>query len=287
MAHALVFDSGVGGLTIAAALAEAAPGWRIDYAADAGFFPYGLKSDEELKARLPGLLATLAAEAQPDLVVIACNTASTLAIDAIRARLAIPVVGTVPTIKPAAALTRTGVIGVLATPGTVRRAYLDDLERQFAVGVTVIRHGSAGLVDLAERAVRGERPSQTQIDAEVAPMFATPDGARIDVVALACTHFPLLRDEIARACPAGVTLIDTGEAVARQALKVAGSLPTLSRSGEGSLTQPPSDSSPERGRLGGGAPPAIAWVTGGVANRASIAPALATFGYLDVRVLDI
>ncbi len=261
MTRALVFDSGVGGLTIAAELRRAAPDWTVDYAADAGFFPYGVKTDEELRARLPDLLAALTDIARPDVLVIACNTASTLSLADIRAHVTVPVVGTVPAIKPAADLTKTGVIGVLATPGTVKRAYLDDLERQFAVGKTVIRRGSAGLVDMAERAVRGMSPDPEAVAWAVHPMFDGSDGARIDVVVLACTHFPLIRKDIAAACPPGVTLIDTGEAVARQALRVA------------------------LANANGGAP--LAYVTGGHANRVAMAPVLARFGYHDVRVVDL
>ncbi len=128
MTRALVFDSGVGGLTIADELRKAAPEWIVDYAADSGFFPYGVKTDEELRARLPQLCAALVGVAKPDVLVIACNTASTLSLADIRAKVSVPVVGTVPAIKPAAEQTKTGVIGILATPGTVRRAYLDDLE---------------------------------------------------------------------------------------------------------------------------------------------------------------
>jgi len=156
MTRALVFDSGVGGLTIADEIRRAAPDWIVDYAADSGFFPYGVKTDEELRARLPGLCAALVNIAKPDVLVVACNTASTLSLADVRAKVKIPVVGTVPAIKPAAEQTKTGVIGILATPGTVRRAYLDDLERQFAADRHVIRRGSAGLVDMAERAVGGQ-----------------------------------------------------------------------------------------------------------------------------------
>ncbi|MBI1360718.1 MAG: glutamate racemase [Alphaproteobacteria bacterium] len=264
MTRALVFDSGVGGLTIATELRRAAPDWTVDYAADAGFFPYGVKTDDELRVRLPGLCASLVDIARPDVLVIACNTASTLSLADIRACVAIPVVGTVPAIKPAADLTRTGVIGVLATPGTVKRAYLDDLERQFAAGKTVIRRGSAGLVDMAERAVRGMAPDADAVAYAVQPMFDGPEGARIDVVVLACTHFPLIREAIAAACPPAVTLIDTGEAVARQALRVAPA---------------------STGNDPGGAP--VAYVTGGHANLAAMAPVLARFGYADVRVVDL
>ena len=220
MTRALVFDSGVGGLTIVDEIRRAAPEWIVDYAADSGFFPYGVKTDDELRARLPALCAALVERAKPDVLVIACNTASTLSLADIRARVSIPVVGTVPAIKPAAEQTKTGVIGILATPGTVRRAYLDDLERQFAAGKTVIRRGSAGLVDIAERAVRGQPVDQEQVAYAVKPLFDGPDGARMDIVVLACTHFPLIREAIRRACPPHVKLIDTGEAVARQAIRV-------------------------------------------------------------------
>ena len=260
MTRALVFDSGVGGLTIAAALRKAAPDWIVDYAADSGFFPYGVKTDAELRARLPGLCATLVEAAKPDVLVIACNTASTLSLDDIRARVSIPVVGTVPAIKPAAEQTKTGVIGILATPGTVRRAYLDDLERQFAAGKTVVRRGSAGLVDIAERAARGQPVDQQQVAYAVKPLFDPPDGPRIDIVVLACTHFPLIREAIAEACPPGVRLIDTGEAVARQAVRVAPQTPAV------------------------GEP--VAYVTGGAANKAAMQPAFARFGYRAIEIID-
>jgi glutamate racemase len=195
-------------------------------------------------------------------LVIACNTASTLSLDAIRANVNVPVVGTVPAIKPAAEQTKTGVIGILATPGTVRRAYLDDLERQFAAGKIVVRRGTAGLVDIAERAVRGQGIDQEQVTYAVKPMFDPPHGAQIDIVVLACTHFPLIREAIAAACPPGVRLIDTGEAVARQVMRVA----------------------PKSPRPAG---EAIAYVTGGAANRAAMQPALARFGYEVIEVIDV
>lgn len=262
MTRALVFDSGVGGLTIADELRRAAPDWVVDYAADSGFFPYGVKTDEELRERLPRLCATLVEVARPDVLVIACNTASTLSLADIRAVVKAPVVGTVPAIKPAAEQTKTGVIGILATPGTVRRAYLDDLERQFAQGVTVIRRGSAGLVDIAERAIRGQAVDQEQVASAVKPLFDPPHGREIDIVVLACTHFPLIRDAIAAACPPGVRLIDTGEPVARQAMRVVSPSPRP-------------------------AGPAIAYVTGGAANRAAMAPAFSRFGYEAIQVIDV
>ncbi len=262
MTRALVFDSGVGGLTIADELRKAAPEWIVDYAADSGFFPYGVKTDEELRARLPQLCAALVGVAKPDVLVIACNTASTLSLADIRAKVSVPVVGTVPAIKPAAEQTKTGVIGILATPGTVRRAYLDDLEKQFAAGKTVIRRGTAGLVDIAERAVRGQPIDQEQVAYAVKPLFDPPNGPKIDIVVLACTHFPLIREAIAAACPPGVRLIDTGEAVARQAIRVAPRTP-----------RPPGDP--------------VAYVTGGAANKAAMTSAFTRFGYHDIEIIDV
>ncbi|HRE45799.1 MAG TPA: aspartate/glutamate racemase family protein, partial [Terricaulis sp.] len=132
MKRVLVFDSGVGGLSVLDALAASGAGYELDYAADNAWLPYGLKSDAQLRARVPALLASLAEQWAPDLIVIACNTASTIALDAVRAAVDVPVVGVVPPVKPAAAQSKTGVIGLLATPATVRRTYTDDLIAQFA-----------------------------------------------------------------------------------------------------------------------------------------------------------
>src|SRR5690606_18436936 len=147
MKRVLVFDSGVGGLSVLDAIAASGHALELDYVADNAWLPYGLKSDAELRARVPALLKSLATQWAPDAVVVACNTASTIALDAVRAALTVPVVGVVPPIKPAAALTRTGVIGLLATPATVQRPYTNDLIAQFAAGKRVIRFGSAGLVE--------------------------------------------------------------------------------------------------------------------------------------------
>src|SRR5262245_61950619 len=120
MTRVLVFDSGVGGLSVFDAIAGAGLAVELDYAADNAWLPYGLKSDAALKARVPWLLSALSAQWMPDAVVVACNTASTIALDEVRVALSIPVIGVVPPIKPAAATTKTGVIGLLATPATVR-----------------------------------------------------------------------------------------------------------------------------------------------------------------------
>jgi glutamate racemase len=218
----LVFDSGVGGLSVLDEIVNKRPDADLIYAADTQFLPYGLRSDAELKARVPALLKLLQERAGADLVVIACNTASTIALPETRALLAVPVVGTVPAIKPAAARSRSRIIGFLGTPRTVEREYSDALIRDFADGCTVIRHGSAELVMLAERKLAGEALPEGAVAAALAPMFARPGAERMDVGVLACTHFPLLRAEIEAASPEGLVWIDSGEAIARRVLHLLG-----------------------------------------------------------------
>jgi glutamate racemase len=216
----LVFDSGVGGLSVFDAIAASGHAFELDYVADNAWLPYGLKTDEQLRARVPALLSRLAEQWAPDAVVVACNTASTIALEPVRAALSVPVVGVVPPIKPAAALTRTGIIGLLATPATVQRAYTNDLITQFADGKRVIRFGSAALVEAAERKLRGEDFEQSAITEAIDGLFSAPGGAEIDVVALACTHFPLLAAELAAAAPRPCLWMDSGEAIARRLASV-------------------------------------------------------------------
>ena len=211
----LFFDSGVGGLSVLAPTRALIPTAPIVYAADSAGFPYGTRSEAELSARIPALLGRLVERYRPRLAVIACNTASTIALDHVRSALDIPVVGTVPAIKPAAALSKSRVIGVLGTEATVRQPYVDDLAARFAGDCTVVRHGSNALVLLAEAKLRGTAIDPAAIAAALAPMRAAPRGEEIDVIVLACTHFPLLADEIAAAWP-GVTQIDGGPGIARR-----------------------------------------------------------------------
>lgn len=220
MAHVLVFDSGVGGLSVVAELRKLMPGLYLSYVADDAFRPYGDKTEAQLKARLPGLLKTLVMTLNPDVVVIACNTASTTALAEIRAALDIPVIGVVPAVKPAAGMSQSKTIAVLGTPGTVKRKYVDTLISDFANGCRVVLHGSTGLVDLAERKLVGESIDIADIQAEVAPMFSGVQGADIDVVVLACTHFPLLVNELKAAAPHKVKWIDSGAAIAKRTQSV-------------------------------------------------------------------
>lgn len=216
----LVFDSGVGGLSVFDAIAASGHALEIDYLADNAWLPYGLKSDAELRARVPALLARIVEQWAPDIVVVACNTASTIALEHVRAALAAPVVGVVPPIKPAATLTRTSVIGLLATPATVRRDYTNDLISQFAGDKRVIRFGSAALVQAAEQKLRGERPDPAAVAEAIEGLFGAPGGAEMDVVALACTHFPLLTAELSAAAPRPCVWLDSGEAIARRVAHV-------------------------------------------------------------------
>ena len=217
-----VFDSGVGGLSILRTIREALPDAMMSYCCDNLNFPYGTKSDEDVKRFALDVTSRFHAAAKLDVLVIACNTASTIALDAIRANLPIPVVGVVPAVKPAALASRSKIIGVLATPATIRRPYLDQLIREFASDCEVIKCGSSGLVTLAERKLRGDVAPDAEFRAEIADIIA--GAARgMDQLVLGCTHFPLIQDELRRVLPPGVRFIDSGEAVANRVKVICGS----------------------------------------------------------------
>ncbi|MFN2472996.1 MAG: glutamate racemase [Sphingomicrobium sp.] len=211
----LFFDSGIGGLSVLGPTRTLLPNAPIVYAADSAGFPYGPRSEAEIAARVPALLGRLVERFRPRLAVIACNTASTIALDAVRAALDLPVVGTVPAIKPAATLSRSRVIGVLGTEATVRQPYVDDLASRFAADCTVLRHGSAELVAIAETKLGGETVTVDSVRCAVQPLLDQANGDRMDVVVLACTHFPLLGDELRAALP-GTALVDGGAGIARR-----------------------------------------------------------------------
>ncbi|MCW3798847.1 glutamate racemase [Sphingomonas sp. BN140010] len=208
----LFFDSGVGGLSVLADARRQLPTASIVYAADSAGFPYGTKPEAELAARVPALLGRLVERYHPRLVVIACNTASTIALAHVRAALDLPVVGTVPAIKPAAEQSRTRVIGVLGTEATVRQPYVDDLSARFAADCEVLRHGSAELVRLGEAKIAGERIDPAAISAAVQPLAERRD---MDMVVLACTHFPLLGEELRAALPHAAQ-VDGAAGIARR-----------------------------------------------------------------------
>lgn len=212
----LVFDSGVGGLTVLAELRKALPDAPVIYAADIAGLPYGAKSEAEIAARVSGLLGRMAERWQPRLICIACNTASTIALGMVRDVLEIPIVGTVPAIKPAAAATTTGVIGLLGTEATIRQAYVDRLEAEFAAGKRLLRHAGPGLVEAAEAKLRGEAFDPAIVRDAVASLRAQPGGEAIDTVVLACTHFPLLEAELAAAFGPAVGFVHGAAGIARR-----------------------------------------------------------------------
>jgi len=212
----LFFDSGVGGLSILGPACEALPNAPVVYAADRAGFPYGTKSEAEIAARVPALLGRLVERYRPRLAVIACNTASTIALAAVRSALDIPVVGTVPAIKPAAFQSKTRVIGVLGTDATVRQPYVDRLAAEHGADCLILRHGSAALVALAEAKLRGEPLDPAIAKDALAGLFDQPGGDRMDVVVLACTHFPLVQEELEAASPRPLIFTHGGPGIARR-----------------------------------------------------------------------
>ncbi len=214
----LVFDSGLGGLTVCVEVARLLPDAQIIYAADDAAFPYGELREDALVARVLAVMHQLIALRGPDAVVIACNTASTLALPHLRARFPkIPFIGTVPAIKPAASQSRSGLISVLATPGTVARDYTRELVRTYAAHCAVTLAGSNLLAPLAEAFMRGKNVSDAAIAREIAPAFVTSGELRTDCIVLACTHYPLLLRHFERLAPWPVTWIDPAPAIARRA----------------------------------------------------------------------
>lgn len=212
----LLFDSGVGGLSVLAELRKVLPQAPVIYAADNAGLPYGTKTEAQIAARVSGLLGRMTERLRPRLVCIACNTASTIALASVREVLEVPIVGTVPAIKPAAALTTTGVIGLLGTEATIRQSYVDRLEAEFAQGKRLLRHGAPELVAAAEARLRGQAVDPAVFGRAAEGLRAQPGGDAIDTVVLACTHFPLVRDDLARAFGPGVAFVHGAEGIARR-----------------------------------------------------------------------
>jgi len=221
----LVFDSGLGGLTVLREIVRARRDAHFIYVADDAFFPYGDHSEDQIIARVVPLVGQLIAAYAPDLVVIACNTASTLVMSHLRAEYKVPFVGTVPAIKPACAQSKTKRVSVLGTKGTVKREYTRRLIQDFAQGCEVTLVGSGELAVLAERALSGETVSDRDIAAELAPCFVghrADEATRTDAVVLACTHYPLLLDRLVNLAPWQVNWIDPAPAIARRVADLLG-----------------------------------------------------------------
>ncbi|SDX23108.1 glutamate racemase [Marinobacter mobilis] len=208
----LVFDSGVGGLSVARCIHHALPAVRLIYLADNACFPYGDQPESVVIERCCGLVEKALEAFSVDAVVVACNTASTVVLPRLRAMTDIPVVGVVPAVKPAAQLSRNRKIGLLATPATVRRPYLQGLVDEFAADCAVSRVGHPGLVRWIEDWVAGQALPMAELDAALEPFRA--DG--VDTVVLGCTHYPLIVEALRAALPQVRHWVDSGDAIARR-----------------------------------------------------------------------
>jgi glutamate racemase len=220
----LIFDSGIGGLGVVREIRRLQPEANLIYLADNGCYPYGEKPDAVLIERILKVIGQGAQLTQPDAIVIACNTASTVALPQLREAFPLPFIGCVPPIKPAAAASATRHIGLLATTATIRRPYLQDLVQKFAAGCTLHSHGTAILADLAEAKFRGQPVPLPALQAAIAPLLTQPGAERIDTIALGCTHYTFLLPEFSRLHP-DLQWFDPAGAVARQTATVTGGLP--------------------------------------------------------------
>ncbi len=262
----LVFDSGVGGLSVAREIQLRLPLNPLVYASDNAFFPYGTKGEAELITRVDGVISELLERYPADILVIACNTASTLTLPHLRSKLNLPIVGVVPAIKPAALMSKTKVIGLLATPATVARPYTHELIREYATDCQVVSLGSSELVQIAEQKLRGGTLDSEAIGKITQQLMGTDNAGKMDVLVLACTHFPLLKDELAQQLPADLALIDSGAAIARRVEFLLAD-----------AAEPPEDYLPEH----------IAVFTKATDEAEQLAPALARFGIHRQAYLNI
>lgn len=216
-----VFDSGLGGLSILGAIQSACPYLDFAYCCDNLNFPYGTKTEADVVVAATEVTKKFCKSTNLDLLVIACNTASVVALDAIRREIQIPVVGVVPAVKPAAAASRNKFIGILATPVTIKRPYLDELLKNYASDCKVIRCGSSKLVTIAEAKMRGMpgtyRPDLDEIRAEILEISKAAS-LGLDQLVLGCTHFPLIAAELKQVLPPSVHLLDSGDAIARRVI---------------------------------------------------------------------
>lgn len=226
--HVLVFDSGVGALSIIREISQQLPQCSLTYASDNAFFPYGTRTEDELVDRVHRVLDACIAACTPDIIVVACNTASTVALPRVRRHFTQDIVGVVPAIKPAALNSRSNVIGLLATPATVERSYTHQLIREFAVNCRIIPIGTGELVHWAEKKLRGEAVNKADIGDIIAPLFEPTEAGLADTIVLACTHFPLLKQELMDCSPRTVDWIDSGDAIARRVAFLIDQLPSES-----------------------------------------------------------
>ena len=218
----LLIDSGVGGLTVADEVCKMRPDKSVAYFADFAQFPYGNKGEAWLIERLKKLIDLCQASIQAEIIVIACNTASTTVLPAVRAHTSVPIVGVVPAIKPAALASKKKCIGLLATPGTVKRTYIDDLISSYAADCEVIRVGTKELVEMAERKLRGQEFHPEDLRRVCNSFFDSQGNLRTDHVVLGCTHFPHLIDDLKKYVSDEIVWLDSGEAIASRVSELLG-----------------------------------------------------------------
>ena len=221
MSSILIFDSGIGGLSIMQHIEQRLPNLSIHYVADYAAYPYGEKEEQWLIKRINELMNSLNSRLKPDAIIVACNTASTLALPTLRRNLSTPIVGVIPAIKTASELSQNKKIGLLATPGTVSRTYMDELIEEFATDCQVTRVGSTNMVNLAEQKLSGNPPSPISLKEIIQPFIEN----QCDHVVLGCTHFPLLKNELAH-LNTGITFIDSGTAIANRTQYILKAIPT-------------------------------------------------------------
>jgi glutamate racemase len=225
-----VFDSGIGGLSVAREIRRALPAENLLYFADTAYVPYGDRTTEWVRNRSLTVGRYLQARGAKALVV-ACNTASGAALEELREHLAVPVIGLEPAVKPAVRDSASGRVGVMATVGTLRSDRYARLITAYGSGATVVAQACPGLADTVEEGIlTGE-----ELDRRLAPFIAELREAEVDTVVLGCTHYVFIRDAIARALGPGVRLIDSGGAIARQTERILRERAQLTPAGDGSL----------------------------------------------------
>jgi glutamate racemase len=259
----IVFDSGLGGLTVHSEIARLMPSAELIYVADTEIFPYGQLAEDVLVARVRAVIGEAARRAEPDIIVIACNTASTLVLPVLRADYSVPVVGTVPAVKPACEQSVTKRISVLATPGTVARDYTRELVAAHAQDCEVTLVGSTRLASFAQDELFGSPASDAAITEELRPAFVEKGDTRTDTVVLACTHYPLILHRLVSLAPWPVTFIDAAPAIARRTAQLLGDVK-------------------EGPQL-----PARGFFTGNEAVEPPLRAALATYGLGDIQTLNV
>ncbi|MDP4558624.1 glutamate racemase [Halomonas meridiana] len=235
----LIFDSGVGGLSVAHALRQHYPSAALCYACDNAWLPYGLRDDTTLAERIITVCQAAVTACQASVLVVACNTASTLALEGLRQALSIPVIGTVPAIKPAAQLSATRHIGLLATTATVNRPYTQGLIDSFASDCRVTKIAADALVTEAEAWLAGVPLDMSRVQQALTPLWqATKAHPALDTVVLGCTHFPLLQPQLVTLAPVPITWVDSGDAIARRVGQVATTLVSSAHDGRCYTTAP-------------------------------------------------